>query len=179
MTRKQREEMNQFYEELDTIEGMEKTHSGDVDMPDNVPLIEEFEEEDEEEVEYSEEELEIFLQNINLDDSKTNLSFDDMMPQQVAPVGVPYQLKERVVTPHFLVLREYKKKSPSVCNYRDCVYCGAEAIGYKDWDATPEKKRKIALAALTRHVQNKHKFKDTDIIDESQIPTNWLSSDMI
>lgn len=188
MSKKQKEEMNQFMEEFEVEKGMEKTYSGDVDITDDIPLIEEdyngieeqvFSDLEEEEEEYSEDEISMFLENVNFEESKTNLSFDEMMPSVVPESGIKYQRKEKVVTPHFLVLRENVKRTPSVCPYRDCMYDGAQAISFKNWDKTPASKRRIALAALERHTQIKHKFQDSDIIDEAQIPTSWLSPTII
>ncbi len=179
MKRSQKAEMKQLYDELDTVEGMEKTYTSNVDYPEDVPVLEEFSEEDpiEDEEEYSEEEISLFLENVDFKDSKdkNGLSFDDMMPKRVTDTGVKMQLKENTVTPHFLVLREHVERTPSVCNYRDCFYDGAKAIKYKNWHKVPEGKKKIALRALEIHVNNEHKFQDTDIIDKSQIPTSYLS----
>lgn len=178
MKKSQVAEMNDFFDEMDTIKGMEKTYSDAVDYPEDTPLIEEdlsttFEDEEEE---YNEEDLEMFLENVNFEDSNTNLSFDEMMPS--APkqeTGIKCQLKENIVQPHFLVLREWAERTPSVCPYKDCFYDGSKAIGFKKWDKVPEKKKRIALAALEKHTQLKHKFRDTDIVDKAQIPTSWLS----
>jgi hypothetical protein len=162
-------EMKNVLQELEAEEGMEATYSGDVDMPDNVVLIEEDYED------YSDEEVDMFLENVNFEESKNSMSFDEMMPKIVEPVGIPYQRKEKIVTPHFLILRENVKQSPSVCTYRDCMYDAAQAIGFKNWEKIPNGKKKIALAALEKHTEVKHKYVDSDIIDEAQIPTHWLS----
>lgn len=170
--------MNEYFEELDTIEGMEQTHSGDVDMPENVMLLDNLEQEQQdfdEDEEFSEEEVESFLENINLEDSNNPLSFDEMMPKQVVHTGVKYQQKENIVTPHYLILREWVERTPSVCHYKDCLYDGAKAIGFKNWHKVPKNKQKIALAALDKHTQQKHKFRGTDLIDKAEIPTSWLS----
>lgn len=176
MKRSQVAEMNEFFEEMDTVKGMESTYTDAVDYPKDVPLIEELNLESDEEEEYSDEELEMYLENVDFEKSKTSLSFDEMMP--AAPKeesGIKCQLKENIVQPHYLILREFVERTPSVCSYRDCFYDGAEAIGFKKWSKVPERKRKIALAALERHTQLKHKFRDTDIVDKAQIPTSWLS----
>ena len=177
MKRSQVAEMNEFFEEMEVADGMKKTYTDATDYPEDTPLIENlFGEDVEEEEEYTEEELEMFLQNVDFKNSKTSHSFDEIAPAKPkAEMGIPCQLKENVVQPHFLTLREWKERSPSVCPYRTCFYDGSEAIGYKDWNKVPEGKRKIALAALKRHNQNEHKFRDTDIIDKAQIPTSWLS----
>lgn len=173
MRKAQKARMNEFFEEMETIEGMEKTYTDAVDYPDEVPLIEELLVEEEED--YTEDEINAFLENINLESSNNPLSFDEMMPKPVQETGISYQRKENVVTPHYLVLREYVKQAPSVCTYRDCFYDGARAIGFKNWEKTPEKRKKIALAALEQHNQKKHRFDDTDIIDEANIPKFWMS----
>ena len=177
MKKSQIAEMNNFFEEMDAIEGMEKTYTDAVDYPEDTPLIEEgLSVESEEDEEYTEEDLEMFLENVSFESSNTNLSFDEMMPQQPkAETGIKCQLKENIVQPHFLTLREWVERSPSVCPYKDCFYDGSKAIGFKKWDKVTEKKKKIALAALEKHTQLKHKFRDTDIVDKAQIPTSWLS----
>lgn len=179
MKKNSKNEMQQVLDEIGTVKGFSTTYSGDVDYPDDVPFIEDLSNPvSDENEELNEEELEAFLENIDFQRSDTGLSFDDMMPKPVIKTGVTYQRKENVVTPHFLVLRDLVKKTPSVCIYRDCFYDGAKAIGYKNWDKTPESKRRIALMVLERHVKMEHKFRDTDIIDEAQIPSSWLSSTM-
>ena len=177
MSKKQVEEMNEYFQEMDTVQGMNATYSGDVDMPDGVLLTEDELSPDIEtyEDDYSEEELEVILQNVNFEDSRTNLSFDEINPVIPEESGVKYQRKERVIQPHYLIIRENVKKTPSVCSYRDCMYDGAQALGFKNWDKTPDSKRRVAIAALDKHTQLKHKFQDSDIIDESQIPKSWLS----
>lgn len=180
MTRKQKAAMNDFYAEMEVEEGMEKTYSGDVDTPDNVMLLEDLSSEEEpfdEDDEYSEEDIDAFLENVNFEDNSdvNGLSFDDMMPKKVVDTGIKYQQKENIVTPHYLVIRELVERTPSVCPYKDCLYDGAKAIKYKNWHKVPESKRKIALAALDRHNQLKHKFRNNELIDKSEIPTSWLS----
>lgn len=177
MKRSQIAEMNDFFEEMDTVKGIQKTYTDATDYPENVPLLEDFDSKEEiEDDELSDEELEMYLENVDFEKSKTPLSFDEMMP--AAPKeqsGIMCQLKENIVQPHFLVLREFVERTPSVCPYKDCFYDGAEAIGHKNWNKVPEKRKKIALAALERHTQRKHKFRDTDIVDKAQIPTSWIS----
>jgi hypothetical protein len=175
MTKKQKAQMDEFWEEMDTVKGMEATHSGDVDMPEDVMLLEEDYPDEQEEEEYSEEEIEAFLDNVSLDDTPTNLSFDDMMPKRIKKTGITYQQKEKTITPHYLVLRKLTKQSPTVCTYKDCFFDAAQAIGYKDYSKLPEKKRRIAAIALERHTQEKHKFTTNDIVDEAEIPSSWLS----
>jgi hypothetical protein len=169
--------MKEFYEELDTVEGMESTYSGDVDMPENVPLIENLEADEfsSDEDEYSEEEIEAFLEGIDVETSKNQMSFDEMMPAKIVETGIKFQQKENIVTPHYLVLRELVEKTPSVCPYKDCFYDGAQAIGHKNWRKTPEGRKKIALLALQKHAQQKHKFRGNELIDKAEIPTHFLS----
>lgn len=169
-------ELDELYESEEAEQGMRKTYTDATDYPEDVPLIDEDEEEVQfEDDEYSEEEMEMFLENINFENSNNSQSFDEMMPQKKADSGIMCQLKENTVQPHYLVLREWVERSPSVCQYKDCFYDGSRAVGFKKWDKVPEKKRKIALAALERHIQLKHKFRDTDMIDKAQIPTSWMS----
>lgn len=178
MTRKQKAEMKEFYEEIDTIEGMEHTHSGDVDMPDNVALLENLDQVDyvdDEEEEYSEDDIESFLENVNFESSDNRLSFDEMMPATVVETGIKFQQKENIVTPHYLVIRELVERTPSVCHYKDCLYDGAKAIGFKNWHKVPKSKQKIALAALQKHNVQKHKFRNNELIDKAEIPSSWLS----
>jgi len=168
--------VDDFFEEMETVRAMEATYSGDVDMPEDVPLIEQSYELSEEEDVFDDEEVEAYLENVNFEDSKLDgLSFDDLVPKNVPESGVKCQLKENIVQPHFLVLREFVERTPSVCVYRDCFYDGAKAIKFKNWHKVPVNKRKIALIALERHVQLRHKFRDTDIVDKAHIPTSWLS----
>jgi hypothetical protein len=179
MRKSQVAEMKEFFNEMDAVEGMESIYSGDVDMPGDVPLIENLSlDEDDgfsDEEEYTEEEIEAFLENVDTEGTGSKMSFDEMMPQKFVETGIKFQQKENIVTPHYLVIRELVEKTPSVCHYKDCMYDSAKAIGYKNWHRVPKSRQRIALAALQKHNQDRHKFRNNELIDKSEIPTHYLS----
>lgn len=184
--------MDEVFQAMDIKEEMEHVKSSDVDVLDETPLIEEsfIEEDDEigqedygfqaelEEDEYSQSEMDAFLENVNLEDDKTHLSFDRMMPAKVTKTGVQFQRKERKLHT-LLVLRDLVELTPSTCKFVHCLYDSSKSCGFGKWTKVPESKKKLVLQVLQQHVDAKHKFVDDTVIDEAEIPQSWLSSTMI
>lgn len=170
------EGMDEFFESMEVAEELGKTYSSDVDFSEDAPLIEPgyLPIDDTEEL-YSEDEISAFLENINLEDDKTGLSFDQMMPKTLEKSGVQYQRKERKMN-HFLVIRDLVKITPSVCTSSDCTYDAAKACGFSEWDKVSEGKKRLVATVLEQHRERKHKFVDDTIIDAVDYPGKWLSS---
>lgn len=169
---------------LDSLK-MEDTFNSDINTQADVPLLEEIshtlDQDDaleysvDSEEEYTEDEIESLLQNIDFSADNTGLSFDQLMPAKKEPTGVTYQRKEKKVS-HFLVIRDLVELTPSVCDKPTCKYDAAKACGLREWSKVPANKRRLVLMALDRHKETAHKFVDDSIVDASELPQSWLSS---
>lgn len=205
---KRKIDYKEFISSMETDDDLNQTFSSDVDYPDDMPLIEENEEDDEqgleeiefsfdeeeeiadsvesldlsmgeaeeEQEEYTEEEIESLLSRIDLADSDNNkLSFDDLMPKKKKKTGISVQRKEKKVH-NLLVLRDLVVMHPSVCDKDFCKFDAAKAIGYKKrgWPDVPASKHKLVLRVLEEHKQT-HKFVDNTTMDLADVPQAWLT----
>ncbi len=208
MAKRVKTDYKEFIAAMETDDDLNQTFSSDVDYPDDMPLIEENEEDDEqgleeiefnfdddeeitnsvesldlsmgeveeEQEEYTEEEIEALVSRIDLADSDNNkLSFDDLMPKKKKKTGIVVQRKEKKVH-NLLILRDLVVMHPSVCDRDFCKYDAAKAIGYKKrgWPDVPSGKQKLVLRVLEEHKQT-HKFVDNTTMDLADVPQAWLT----
>lgn len=209
MAKRVKTDYKEFIAAMETDDDLNQTFSSDVDYPDDMPLIEENEEDDEqgleeiefsfdedeeiadsvesldlalgqveeEQEEYTEEEIEALVSRIDLADSDNNkLSFDELMPKKKKKTGITVQRKEKKVH-NLLVLRALVVMHPSVCDRDFCKYDAAKAIGYKKrgWPDVPAGKQKLVLRVLEEHKQT-HKFVDNTTMDLADVPQAWLTA---
>lgn len=166
-----------FDKAFEAEEDFSKTYSGDENYQEDAVLLEspvDLSIPDQEEEEYSEEEMNAFMETISLDSDSNQLSFDEMFPTKKEKTGVLVQLKETKGS-HYLVLRNAVVLTPSVCRKITCSYDASKAAGFKEWDKVPNDKKKLVLAILQRHDESKHKFVDNTIMDKSEMSGAWLS----
>lgn len=133
--------------------------------------------EEEEQEEYTEEEIASLISRIDLADSDRNkLSFDDLMPKKKKKTGIGVQRKEKKVH-HLLVLRDLVVMHPSVCKFQHCKFDAAKAMGYKKkgWPDVPSSKHKLAMRILEEHIQTQHQHVDDTFMDLADIPQAWLT----
>lgn len=142
---------------LESLE-MEKTFNGDVDYPDDVPLLEDEEEEEldpeeefdaeeflraedtldddlaaaEEESDISDNEIDSIINRVDLSDvQRVSMSFDDLVPKKKPRTGIINQRKEKRFQQGLLVIREAVILTPSTCKRADCTFDAARALGFK------------------------------------------------
>lgn len=178
---KVKSEMQEFMAAFQADEDLHKTYSSDVDLPDDVPLIEDSytPKGEEEEIQYSEDELSAFFENVDLENDSGNTSFESLMPKRPKELsGIKLQRKEVKVN-SLLVLRELVELTPSTCGFAHCMYDAAKACGFPNWTSVPDAKRKLIEAVLEQHREKKHRFVDDTIIDSVERSKSWMSSTMI
>ena len=92
--------------------------------------------------------------------------------------GPPYSTNKRwkMIWRHtyidkFTTKSERVRLTPSVCDV--CAFDIA-AKNHGGWDNVPEHKRSDVIQALEEHKKEEHPIKQDHIIDDDQMPTEWL-----
>ena len=192
-------DFSSFFDSLETEKELNQTFNGDVDYPEDRPLIDynqveedmlNFGEEEDEELElepeaepehfsesseYSDEDIEQLMTKVSLKQrKKSKHSFDELVPPKKEKTGIKMQNKENKVH-HLLILREVVELTPSVCRRPNCTYDASVAWGFKKWGDVPKSKQRLIIETLKRHREQEHKFVNETIVDKADIASSWLS----
>lgn len=72
------------------------------------------------------------------------------------------------------VKRDRVALTPSMCKVQGCGYDAATKKYPEGWEAVPESDRENCLKALAQHHVDAHTLSQAWIVDESDIPKQWL-----
>lgn len=72
------------------------------------------------------------------------------------------------------VVRNRVLLTPSMCTKSGCTFDAAKDFG--SWDNVPENKKDIIQEVLVRHVALVHNASEDLVVDEDQLPGQWIST---
>lgn len=114
----------------------------------------------------------IFEQEEEVVVKKPVTSFNQDVSKPKVSTTKKYIRKETVID-KFSVKRERVELSPTMCTKPHCSFDIAKKNNL-DWNRLSESKKQELLEALEAHVQEAHSVSEDVIIDQDQMPTNWL-----
>lgn len=72
----------------------------------------------------------------------------------------------------FTTVRTRKVLTPSMCTKPGCIFDAAK--DFDGWENVPEEKQSVITQVLEQHDKVFHNNSESYIIDEDQLPTEWL-----
>jgi len=111
---------------------------------------------------------------INLENKKTKSSFE-AGATEVKPKK-RYKMQSFFID-KFNTLRKRVLLTPSMCQRANCTFDIAVANGYAGWQDVPEDSRASMLKAFEKHDAEAHSIVEETIINEDQIPKNYLGQE--
>src|SRR5690348_11403565 len=74
----------------------------------------------------------------------------------------------------YTLIRRRELLTPSMCQRPGCNYDAATANQFDGWHSVPESKRDILLEVLQKHIETAHNRSEDLILNEDEVPGQWL-----